>query len=277
MADDGRVGSGARELVRVGSAAAATFALVVLSSIVAPHLPMPERAAGLITFFGAAVVSAFFVAIVVRTTFSPHVVLIVDAVAVAALVVVAVTRGSSPLGAAVVDAALVSFGGATGAFVGARIQHPGHLLPACAVASCADIVSVLSPHGPTHALATNERALSILAVAFPVPGTHAAAPSIGVGDLVFLALILGGARAHALPFARTVVLGFVGLLAAGVVAAFFEAPIPALPFIAVAVIAFVPGARTLRRKDRTVATIAIGASLVIATWTIVRYALGSKT
>jgi hypothetical protein len=130
-------------------------------------------------------------------------------------------------------------------------------------------VSVVSPQGPTHALAENDRALSLLAISFPVPGTRAFAPALGVGDLVFLALVLSAVATHRLPYARSAMLAACGIFLAGLAAMRFETAIPALPFLAAPVIAFVPATRTLARKDRTVATIAIGVSLSIAAWTIV--------
>ena len=167
-----------------------------------------------------------------------------------------------------IDVVLLSFASATGGYVGSRVQHPGHLFPACVVAACADVVSVVSPHGPTHALAENERALSLLAISFPVPGTRVFAPVLGVGDLVILALVLGAISVHGLPYWRSALLAAVGILFAGLVSMHLQTAIPALPFLVAPVIAFIPEARTLARKDRTVATIAIGVALVLAAWTM---------
>src|SRR3954468_18597354 len=105
-----------------------------------------------------------------------------------------------------VNGALVTLSWALGASLGRRVQHATHLFPACIVAASADLVSVLSPEGPSHAIAGSERALTVLAVWFPVPGSLAVAPALGVGDLLFMALAFGVARAHALPYGRCVVL-----------------------------------------------------------------------
>src|SRR3954467_8344009 len=102
--------------------------------------------------------------------------------------------------APVANAALLAFAWATGAPVGRRIEHAGHLLPATFVAAAADLASVASSWGPSKAIVANERALSLLAISAPVPGVLAAAPVLGVGDLIFVALVLGTLDAKKLPY-----------------------------------------------------------------------------
>jgi hypothetical protein len=166
-----------------------------------------------------------------------------------------------------VDTALVALAWALGTLLGRRVQHASHLLPACVVAACADLVSVLSPEGPSHAIARSEQALSVLATWFPVPGTRAVSPALGVGDLLFMALVFGVARAHALPYLRTVFLCLLGTASAGLVAAVLGAAIPALLPIAVCVLVGLPAARQLRRSDRRAAhwSMIIAGSLALAT------------
>src|SRR5688572_16813604 len=53
---------------------------------------------------------------------------------------------------------LVGIAHAAGSLIGRRVEHPGHVLPACAVAAAADIASVLSPEGPSNAVAKSESA-----------------------------------------------------------------------------------------------------------------------
>ena len=263
--------AGTRRLAPLATALVVAVVALASARTIAPHAVVSERGAGLVTFAGAALLSVLVVAIAARTPISPRALLLVDVAAVAVLGVHFMKPLLMPLapGAIAIDVALFALSCATGAFVGSRIQHPGHLLPACVVAACADVVSVVSPQGPTHAMAESERALSLLTISFPVPGTRAFAPALGVGDLIFLALLLSAIAAHGLPYRRSALLAAVGILSAGLAAMWFQTAIPALPFLAAPVIAFVPGTRTLARKDRTVATIAIGVSVVIATWTIV--------
>ena len=166
-----------------------------------------------------------------------------------------------------VDTALVALAWALGSSLGRRVQHASHLLPACVVAASADLVSVLSPEGPSHAIAGNEQALSVLATWFPVPGAHAVAPALGVGDLLFMALVLGVARAQALPYSRTVFLCALGTALAGLAAAALGTAVPALLPIAACVLIGLPAARRLRRSDRRAAhgSMIIAASLALAT------------
>ncbi|MBI2388023.1 MAG: hypothetical protein HYV09_00275 [Deltaproteobacteria bacterium] len=217
-----------------------------------------------LTFVGAASVGIIGVVIGTRAPLSGRATALVAVSCAALLAIVGVARARSPWVAPVVDACLIGIAWAIGGAVGSRIEHPGHLLPAAAVAASADVVSVASSWGPSHAIAESERALAILAIHFPVAGTRIVAPALGVGDLVFVALLLAAARAHGLSRNKLGWLSWFGVLIAGLAAAVSRRPIPALPAIGALVIAFVPEARRLRPKDRPVATIAIGVSIVAA-------------
>src|SRR6185503_12189742 len=130
-----------------------------------------------------------------------------------------------------------------------------HLLPACVVAAAADLASVLHPAGPSRAISGSDAALSVLSVQFPVPGAAAVAPVLGVGDLLFLAVVLGVVTAHGLPLLRAAALGLAGVFVAGALAAWARAPIPALVPIAALTALGLPAARRLRPEDRRVAWI----------------------
>ena len=121
------------------------------------------------------------------------------------------------------------------------------------VAASADLVSLLSPEGPSHAIAESERALSVLAVWFPVPGSSALAPALGVGDLLFMAFVFGVAISHGLPYARSVVACAAGTALAGVAAAWTGLAVPALVPIAALTVLALPSIRNLRRGDRQAA------------------------
>jgi hypothetical protein len=168
------------------------------------------------------------------------------------------------------DSALVCVAWAFGASLGKRVQHPSHLFPASVVAASADLVSLLSPEGPSHAIARSDRALSVLTVGFPVPGSFAVAPALGVGDLLFMALVFGVARQHGLPFVRTVLLCALGTAIAGLAAARFSFAVPALVPIAAALLLGLPAIRKLRRADRTAALVSMLAAASVAALSIVR-------
>jgi hypothetical protein len=166
-----------------------------------------------------------------------------------------------------VDSALVCLSWALGCSLGRRVQHQSHLFPACVVAASADLVSLLSPEGPSHAIAESERALSVLATWFPVPGSSALAPALGVGDLLFMALAFGVARAHGLPYVRCVVACVIGTALAGAAAAWTGLAIPALLPIAAALILALPTILQLRLPDRKAAhwSMLIASSVALAT------------
>jgi len=149
-----------------------------------------------------------------------------------------------------VDLALPGLGWALGTAIGMRVEHASHLLPACVVAACADTISLLSPEGPTHAIAESERALSLAATWFPVPGTNAFAPALGLGDLLFSALVFAVASRHSLPYVRAVLLVGAGAALAGVAAAWLGVAVPALVPIAAAVLLGLPTVRAVRPADR---------------------------
>jgi hypothetical protein len=171
--------------------------------------------------------------------------------------------------AVVLDVALVALAHAVGGSIGRRIQDPGHLLPATVVAAAADVVSVIHPRGPTHMIVESEHAMSVLAFTFPLPGVRAMVPSLGVGDLIFLALLLGAAHAHRIPHARVAAAALVGALASGAVSALSGLPVPALPAIGGAVLLVSPAMRSLAPKDRTVALGAMVIASVVAASVVV--------
>jgi hypothetical protein len=189
---------------------------------------------------------------------------LIPALAVLALVsLVAVEPARAML---LVDTSLVVVAFAIGGAIGRRVQHASHLLPACVIAASADLASLFSPEGPSHAIAASDRALSVLALWFPVPGLHALAPALGFGDLLFMALIFGAARVHQLPYVRVVVLALVGTALAGLAAAFLEVAVPALVPIAGATLIGLPQARRLREPDRSAVkwSMLVAASVVLA-------------
>ena len=186
----------------------------------------------------------------------------------AALLLALVVRQPSPFATMVlVDSALVGLAWALGSSLGRRVQHASHLFPACVVAASADLVSLLSPEGPSHAIAESERALSVLATWFPVPGSSALAPALGVGDLLFMAFAFGVARAHALPYARCVIACAIGTALAGAAAAWSGLAIPALLPIAAVLVLALPTIWQLRLHDRKAAhwSMLIASSLALAT------------
>jgi hypothetical protein len=247
--------------------------LLALALWAAPHLaPGPVRSA-MGAFVGAVLLSLGSVAVLVRWLPSRPARLVAAGVGAAALLFVGLTHGATLAHGLLVDLALVALAAALGSLVGERVEAAGHLLPACVVAGCADVASVIHPDGPTHRITESERALSLAAYSFPPPGFRELAPGLGAGDLIFVALVLAVAGRHGLPFRRTAVLSVIGALAAGALSAAFEAPFPALPLIGLAVVAGLPAARQIPRKDRTVAQFSMVLAVVAlaSLWVRLRY------
>jgi hypothetical protein len=242
--------------------------VVGLASLVSPHLHLSEGVADFVVFAGATTVAVASLAIAARAY--PGWPSRATAVLVAALLLAILAwRGATgSIAPIVVDAALVALAWGIGTSIGRRIEHPGHLLPACVVVACADLASVVSSFGPSHAIAESERALSVVAIAFPVPGTASFAPALGVGDLVFIGIVLGAVAAHGLSLARAALLAWGGAMLAGALSALLAKPVPALVPIALAIVAGVPEARRVRARERRVATVAMVIAVAVAAATM---------
>ncbi|HEY0466104.1 MAG TPA: hypothetical protein VGC79_17965 [Polyangiaceae bacterium] len=240
---------------------------VLIAARAASHVQLAETPANILAFAGATLFPILGLSLAVMVEVRLAVAL--GAAALAALLLIALTvRQPAPLTTVLlVDSALVCSSWALGGSLGRRVQHAAHLFPACVVAASADLVSLLSPEGPSHAIAESERALSVLAVWFPVPGSSALAPALGVGDLLFMALAFGVARAHGLPYVRCVIACAVGTALAGVAAAWSGHAVPALVPIAAMLALTLPAIRKLRRSDRAAAhwSMLIASSVALAT------------
>jgi hypothetical protein len=254
-------------LLRVALGLALTPSLVGVAAAVLPAVHVAPGAAAVIAFGGATLVPILALAIAATAEVSLAITLGVGLTALGVLIAIALRHPAPVLAMLLVDTALVGLAWVIGASIGRRVQHASHLLPACVVAASADLVSLLSPEGPTHAIARSDRALSVLAVWFPVAGTRAMAPALGVGDLLFMALVFGVAAVHGLPYARTVFLAALGTAVAGAVAALLGVAVPALVPIAAAILLGLPMVRRPRPADRSATkwSIVITSTVVVAT------------
>lgn len=244
-------------------------ALTAAAALLFPYLVLPDAAADVLQFTGGAAAGVVALAIAARAELPPRAALALGAgglLLLAAELLAAPHAPNAVVAVTLGNLGLTSLACAAGGAIGRRVAHPGHLLPACAVAAAADVASVIHPAGPSHAIAANERALSFFTIGFPVPGTRAVAPVLGLGDLLFIALVFGVAAAHRLSVARAAAAAALGLAAACALAAFFGwHEMPALVPVGVAVVALVPQARQVRAEDRrtTVVAITIAAGVVV--------------
>jgi hypothetical protein len=248
-----------------------TPTVVGIAALALPHVPMDAGGANLVVFVGTTSISVLALAVAAPSRVSLSSRLATVFIAAIALGAFALAGTNSTIAAVVVDTALVALGWGIGATIGRRIEHPGHLLPACVVVASADVASVVSRWGPTHAIAESERALSVLAMSFPVPGEASVAPALGVGDLVFMAIVLGAVAVHGLSVVRAALLCALGTLIAGGASAVLATAVPALLPIGAAVVIGLPAARRLRSEERRVA----GLAMVIAV-SVAAAAIGSQ-
>ena len=246
-------------------------AVTALALAVFPRLHVGVALASFIAFAGAAGLAIAALALATTAEVSLPTALGVAGLALAALGGVAYSRAATSAALVATDAALVCVAWALGASLGRRVQHPSHLFPACVVAASADVASLVSPEGPSHAIANSERALSVLAVWFPVPASDAISPALGVGDLLFMAFVLGVARAHGLPYARAVACCVLGTALAGFAAAGLGLAFPALVPIAAAVVVGLPEIRRLRAQDRRAARFSMLLAVSLASASIARH------
>ena len=236
-----------------------------------PGASFTPLAASVLSFFGGSLLPMVGLAWAAPVVLPKPATLLCAGAACLALLVVALLGASTTTTLLTTDAALVTLAWALGGTLGRHVQHAAHLLPACAVAAAADLASLLSPEGPSHAIARSDRALSVLATWFPVPGSGAVSPALGIGDLLFIGLVLGVAEVHALPRGRCVGACALGTLLAGGAALWLNVAIPALVPIAAAVVLLVPQVRRVRRADRTATRFSMSVAGAAALVVIVRH------
>jgi len=162
-----------------------------------------------------------------------------------------------------VAALLLGAGALTGAFIGGRIEDPGHLALVGWVTTLADLYSVFSPRGVTAHIVSSERLLSVLTISWAIPGHDVMAPVLGLGDIVMVGLYLCAARALDLPLGRSLAglaAGFAAVLGALLL---LEEAVPALPFLAVGFLAAHPRCFRLRPQDRRAAAQGLTLSVVV--------------
>ncbi|MDD9944219.1 MAG: hypothetical protein OXU20_24460 [Myxococcales bacterium] len=223
-------------------AVASAIGWLLLCAWVAPHVPLNPVGAYAWAF---ASVSAASLAVAYHTPPTSSVrSLGLSVLAAAACLTWLHLSGAGGLwGAAGVMGGLLLLGVAVGTFVGARVERPGHLLFVALVSSLADIVSVYHPQGVSHAIIESETALSLLALSFPMLGTDAIEPLLGVGDLVFVALYLTASRVHQLSLRRTLAALSLGLAVTAASVVVLEMALPALPFLGLSILIALPAAR----------------------------------
>ena len=141
-----------------------------------------------------------------------------------------------------------------------QVRQPAHLLPALALAAAVDTLSVLSPSGVSHAVVESERAISLLVLAAPVPGTDAITFVLGVGDLIVLALVLATVARFQLSHVRAGVALLAGVALALAASAVWQRAVPALVTIALTVALAFPELRRPRANEARLTGLVVAAS-----------------
>lgn len=253
----------ARWLAVVGGSLGA-FALAVLVAPLLPFVPLVAYALG----FGA--VCAITIA---SGASAPRVegrgalgVVVVIAVVIGALAIAGVPAEPRAvvIAASALVLALLTIGGTlAGAGIGWRIAHPGHLVVVAIASSLADLWSVLTPGAPSATVVEDAPTLTAIAIGFPMLGTLAIEPLLGVGDVVFVALYLAAARKHGLGVGRTCVALALAFVATGVTVIVLQRALPALPFLGAAVLIAHPAARLPPAHERRSAVIGVGVLVLL--------------
>ena len=156
---------------------------------------------------------------------------------------------------------LLFAGGLVGAALGREVVDRAHLWPLVIVAAAADLWSVTAPAGVTRAIVEGRAPISLSAVVLHLPvGPGEVAPVLGVGDILLTSFLVAAAARVGLPRRRTglgLAAGF--FICFGALAA-IQAPVPALPFVALA-FAAAHGAALRPRPRELGAALAVAGSL----------------
>ena len=236
-----------------------------LTTWLAPYSP-PEPLVAYLVGFACVVAASIAVALWVP---SERWALVIGSCVAALLMIaallapVAQVTGYPPL---CVLTGLLMLGTVIGAVIGRRIQDPSHLLFVALVSAVADMLSVMQPGGISKAIADQPRALALLALPWPLLGTDAVAPFLGVSDVVFASLYVHATRTHDLPLLRSVLALIAAFAATAVLVVVWQRAIPVLPLLGVSIVLAQPRARAASAADlRRGAWVLAALAIVIVT------------
>jgi hypothetical protein len=239
------------------AAMAGVLAVLAALVVVAPAVPAPPMLAYVIGFAcvgGSAIASGLTCPRVQRRA------LWLLTLPIAALVILD-EQGSDSLAEVFCVAMALLYGGSLlGAIVGGEVEHAGYLIFVAIVSSAMDLVSVFHPTGPSAMIAASPRALSLVAMPWPMLGTSQIEPFLGVGDIVFTSLYIAACRRHGLRTSRTVAALALGYAATAATVIALARPVPALPLLGAAVVGMHAEARRppeVERMRGTVVTVLV--------------------
>lgn len=242
-----------------------------LFALVAPHVPLPvyDASWAAVVAFALAFgwVAAEVLAVAALTPrLSPRALWLPLVLALPLVALGVLAPPPSIAATTAVATLLLAAGTSAGAVLGERIQHAGHLGVVAYVSSLADLTSVLHESGPSAQILESAPTLAVLAIGAPMPGTPDLSPILGIGDVVFVGLYLAASHKHGLPVARTLVALGLGLALTFVVVVALARPIPALPFLGLAVVLVHPRAWLPPPHERKQALVGVLAFTALAAW-----------
>jgi len=259
----------ARWIAALGSAALGTLAIGLL----APWMPLPVEDATWAAMLSFAVAFAWvstetLVVGALTPALGPRSSWVFALLAFSLVAVASLGPAPSVAATSAVALLLLGAGSSLGAIVGRRVEHAGYLGVVAYVSSIADLTSVLHESGPSAQILESAPTLAVLAVGAPMLGTADVSPILGVGDVIFVALYLAAAARHRLPWRRTLVALSLALAVTFAVLLLLAQPIPALPFLGLAMVlahreTWLPPARERRQA---LAGVVVATLVVAVVW-----------
>jgi hypothetical protein len=169
-----------------------------------------------------------------------------------------------------------------GFWLAGEIEKSGHLIPVCILGILVDIWSVFQGPGRQvgrmaveHVQKAQEAVqqglqppppplVSFLIVHWPLPGGSMMAPIFGMGDWVFLALLMASSRKFGLSIVKNTLLVIGGIFIALIAVNLLGKPLPALPFICGLFLVGNFRKLSLTRKEWQLTGIIAGAVLLVS-------------
>ncbi len=161
-----------------------------------------------------------------------------------------------------IDICLIGIGCHIGKIVALGVNQRSYLIPLTLVASVTDLWSAWG--GPTHVIVREPLLQNYFLITYPLLGSNAILPTLGLGDITFLALYFGLLPQYKLKVRATswaIILAFLAVFLLSLLA---EKDLPAIPFISAAFLTVNWKQLEFKKEDVRTTFIFIGVFFVIA-------------
>ncbi len=138
----------------------------------------------------------------------------------------------SVISALIIDIGLLGIGCHVGKIVAQGVSERSYLVPLSLVASVMDLWSVWG--GPSQLIIQNPQSHNYFLILYPLLGTQQIYPTIGLGDITFMALYLGVIPRYQLKRRQTSWALIVAIFSVYLLSVLSAKPLPAIPFISAA-------------------------------------------